>query len=93
VEYSKLLLEYGSPSREYLEGDEADISIEDHLDCQSNHKYRDGSLFIETKNGKSIKNILFELINECILLIFKRILFLKVNTLKKFSLFLPKSPS
>jgi hypothetical protein len=37
------------------ETDEAEISIEDHLDCQSNHKYLEGSLFIESRNGRSIK--------------------------------------
>jgi hypothetical protein len=60
VVYSKDLFEYGRPSKEYLETEDADISIEAHLDCQSNHKYLEGSLFIETRNGKSIKYILFE---------------------------------
>jgi hypothetical protein len=30
-------------------------SIEDHLDCQSNHKYLVASDFIDTKNGISRK--------------------------------------
>jgi hypothetical protein len=30
-------------------------SIEDHLDCQSNHKYLVGSDFIEIKKGMSKK--------------------------------------
>jgi hypothetical protein len=60
VKYSNDLLEYGKPKSEYLETDEAEISIEDHFDCQSNHKYLDGSLFIETIKGKSKKYILFE---------------------------------
>ena len=43
--------------KEYIK---ADISVEDHFDCQSNHKYLDGSLFIDTKKGKSIKKTLLE---------------------------------
>lgn len=34
------------------------ISIDDHLDCQSNHKYLVASDFIESKNGMS-KNVEF----------------------------------
>ena len=39
VLYSKLLLKYGTPVKEYRAADEGCISIEDHFDCQSNHRY------------------------------------------------------
>jgi hypothetical protein len=51
VSYSKLLLVYGTPRREYLATEAGCTSIEVHLDCQSNHKYLEGSLPLDSKNG------------------------------------------
>jgi hypothetical protein len=46
---------YGAPDKENLAIEAGCISIEDHLDCQSNHKYLEGSDFIDTKKGISKK--------------------------------------
>jgi hypothetical protein len=55
VSNSEDLAKYGTPDSEYLAAEEGCTSSEDHLDCQSNHKYLEGSLFSETKNGTSRK--------------------------------------
>jgi hypothetical protein len=46
-------LKYGTPESENLAIEAGCTSIEDHLDCQSNHKYLVASDFIDTKNGIS----------------------------------------
>jgi len=62
VLYSKLLLKYGTPVKEYRAADEGCISIEDHFACQSNHKYLEASLFRDIKNGISKNGIFKELL-------------------------------
>jgi hypothetical protein len=58
--YSNFLEEYGNPASEYLAIDEGCTSIEDHLDCQSNHKYLAASLFRDNKKGMSVKLVFKE---------------------------------
>jgi hypothetical protein len=53
VSNSKDLEKYGTPDNEYLADDEGCTSIDDHLDCQSNHKYLEGSLLADIKKGIS----------------------------------------
>ena len=53
--YSNFFEAYGSPANEYLAIDDGWTSMEDHLDCQSNHKYLAASLFNDNKNGISVK--------------------------------------
>jgi hypothetical protein len=48
-------LKYGTPDRENLAIEDGWISMEDHLDCQSNHRYLEASDFIATKKGMSKK--------------------------------------
>jgi hypothetical protein len=52
---------YGTPDREYLAILAADISVDDHLDCQSNHKYLEGSLLADIRKGISSNVELSEL--------------------------------
>jgi hypothetical protein len=54
------LEEYGNPANEYLAIDDGCTSIEDHLDCQSNHRYLAASLFKEIKKGISVKLVFRE---------------------------------
>jgi hypothetical protein len=58
VEYSNVLEKYGRPAREYFAIDDGCTSIDDQRDCQSNQRYRDASLFIDSKNGISKKRVL-----------------------------------
>jgi hypothetical protein len=52
-------LKYGTPDNENLAIEAGWTSIEDHLDCQSNHRYLVGSDFIEIKKGMS-RNVEFK---------------------------------
>jgi hypothetical protein len=69
--------------------DEGCTSIDDHLDCQSNHKYLEASLFIESKKGISIKKVFKELFMSMKIDKLEFLSELYKLTLKKLSLFLP----